>query len=254
MEQPRQVHRAGDTANTLHGHGRPPVRLIWLRLASSVALLACGMLIGGLVAHFGFERPALEAAHAKLRVVERERASLQERVNESGRAAVVLQGQLLVEESTRRGLESALRSTQEELGRAKDALAFYEQLIPPGPKGAVTIRSLDAERVGPHLSYRVLLMRSGSNEKPFQGKLQFLAEGTRDGEQVSIELQPFLAGEEEKNDAGANELLAVELENFQRGSGVLAVPPGFEPRALTVNVLEGRNIRATRRMELAGHD
>ncbi|HLT98366.1 MAG TPA: DUF6776 family protein [Burkholderiaceae bacterium] len=253
MEQPQQAHTAENPAND-HGHKRAPARLLWVRLVSSMALLGCGMLIGGLAAHFAFERPALDAANARLLAVEQENARLRESIIEADRAAVVLEGQLRVEESTRRGLEAVLRSNQEELGRTKDALAFYEQMIPPGPKGAVTIRSLDAEQIGPHLAYRLLLMRSGSNEKPFEGKLQFIAQGLRDGQHVTLELQPTLLEGSEEGDVGAEELLTLRLENFQRGSGVLAMPEGFEPRVLTVNVLEGRNIRATRQVEFTTGD
>src|SRR5690606_19198724 len=127
---------------------------------------------------------------------------------------------------------------QGELGRAHDTIAFYEQLLPPGPKGAVSIRALDIERVGPNLKYRILLMRSGSNDKPFQGRLQFVAAGMQGGAEVSVELFPamlvngatlqqYAAAEAAVEEADSEESgpLDVEFAEFQRSSGLLALPP-----------------------------
>ncbi|WP_213031043.1 hypothetical protein, partial [Acinetobacter baumannii] len=54
-----------------------------------------------------------------------------------------LRGQLVLEESTRKGLEKSLLATQTELAQTREQLAFYEQLLPPGPSGSVTVRALD---------------------------------------------------------------------------------------------------------------
>src|SRR5690606_7012926 len=48
-----------------------------------------------------------------------------------------LTGRLVMEESTRKGLESNLQAVHTELGQARDQLAFFDQLFPPGPQGAV---------------------------------------------------------------------------------------------------------------------
>lgn len=177
-------------------------------------------------------------------------------------ATAALEGRLLVEESTRRGLETTLGTLQAEFGRAQDSLAFYEQLIPPGPNGAVTIRALDIERTGPHLRYRVLLMRSGSHDKPFQGSLQFLADGRLDGQKASASLLPITVQGTDGDGASSKEavqvdaakpeagLMAVEFADFQRSSGVLGLPPGFVPESVTINVLEGRTLRTSRSVDL----
>src|SRR3546814_19832949 len=70
--------------------------------------------------------------------------------------ADALEGKLAVEESTRKGLEASLQALQSELGRARDQLAFFDQLLPPGPKGAVSIRALEVEHLGPTLQYKEL--------------------------------------------------------------------------------------------------
>src|SRR5690606_13747977 len=92
-----------------------------------------------------------------------------------------LQGKFLVEESTRKSLEVTLQETQAELGRARDQLAFFDRLLPPGPNGSISIRALDFEPRGPTLLYKVLLMRNAPGAEPFAGRLQFIAKGVAAG-------------------------------------------------------------------------
>ncbi|WP_397473551.1 DUF6776 family protein [Pusillimonas sp.] len=170
-----------------------------------------------------------------------------------------LQGRLLVEESTRKSLEEALQSTQAELGRARDQLAFFDRLLPPGPSGSVSIRALDFQSHGPTLSYKVLLMRNAPGPAAFAGQMQFLATGKLGDEQVELALQPATA--HAAGDA-ANEVsdsdgepstqgpLMLQFEQFQRSEGLLALPEGFEPATVTLNVLEGKTLRVSRTVSL----
>lgn len=260
-----------------------------------LGLLVLGMGLGAAAMHFGLRQPAFQAAEARIEQYEQDLAALQGRLDDAGAMVAALEGRLRVEESTRRGLEATLGTVQGELGRARDTLAFYEQLMPPGPDGAISVRALDIEREGPHLKYRMLLMRSGSNGKPFQGELQFLAQGRVNGEAVTVPLRPATAAPEAGHSAasaealdvagapGANSVsgareagnadaangtdgangagevngatavtapLAVAFSEFQRSSGLLGLPEGFEPESVTVNVLEGRTVRVSRSIEL----
>ena len=283
MEQPAEQSRTiADGATGGQPSWQGPVASRALYRVGILAAALIGALAGGGLLHFAWERPALEAAHARAQEYEQELAALRGHLQESRRRAAALEGHLLVEESTRRGLETTLRTLQDELGRAQDTLAFYEQLMPPGPEGALTIRALDIEQVGPHLKYRLLLMRSGSNNKPFQGSLQFLAKGQANDEEVTVPLSPIVVqttqdgqGErqseaaadpdrrsaalaDEPQNAGPGEsgaeFLAVEFADFQRRGGLLGLPPGFEPESVTVNVLEGRTLRSSRSVTLRAAD
>ena len=51
-------------------------------------------------------------------------------------------GELMIERAARQELETQLRAAQAEVGRVRDQLAFYEQLLPPGRKA----RSIYAAR------------------------------------------------------------------------------------------------------------
>ncbi|EKU29268.1 hypothetical protein C660_15159 [Alcaligenes sp. HPC1271] len=48
--------------------------------------------------------------------------------------------------------------------------------------------------------------------------------------------------------------MVLNFNQFQRAVGWLALPPGFEPTALTLNVLEGSVIRASRQEKIAQPD
>src|SRR5690606_7582378 len=162
-----------------------------------------------------------------------------------------LTGQLVMEASTRKGLETTLQTTQDELGQARDRLAFYDQLLPPGPKGAVSIRALDIERLGPTLQYKVLLMRNAQDDRPFKGHMQFVASGVQQGKAVKITLQPALApGSADPAAAGGAEGQDLVFDQFLRSGGLLSVPEDFTPQAVTLNILEGGALRVSRKVNL----
>ena len=84
---------------------------------------------------------------------------------------------LLTERAKRLELEKILANVQTELGRTQDQLAFFEDLLPPGPQGGLDIRAVNVVQHAEGLHYRVLLMRGGKATKPFVGALQFVAKG-----------------------------------------------------------------------------
>lgn len=167
-----------------------------------------------------------------------------------------MQGQQVMEESTRNGLEASLKASQAELGAAKDKLAFFDQLLPPGPAGSVSIRALDIEQQGPILQYRVLLMRNGADDKPFKGQLQFVAKGLQLGKTVKITLQSAQSpgSAVPVADGALSNTFELSFDQFQRGSGFLSIPPGFSPQTVTATVLEGSTVRVSRTVNLSGAD
>lgn len=174
-----------------------------------------------------------------------------------------VEGQLLVEQSTRKSLEATLQATQEELGRARDQLAFFDQLLPPGPNGSISIRALDFQAKGPTLFYKVMLMRNAPGQEAFTGQLQFVAKGKLGDESVELTLQPATATDPDSGAADLSgsdgepseqEALALQFEQFQRSEGLLALPENFEPSSVTLNVLEGKTMRVSRTVSLPQGD
>ena len=168
----------------------------------------------------------------------------------------VLRGQLVLEESTRKGLEKSLLATQTELAQTREQLAFYEQLLPPGPSGSVTVRALDISKRGDLLEYKVLLQRNAPEGKAFSGRLQFQLTGRQDGKTVKIDLSPSSGPDSVLAESSLEQIdpLILNFNQFQRAMGWLALPQGFEPTALTLNVLEGNVIRASRQEKIAQPD
>ena len=127
--------------------------------------------------------------------------------------------------------------------------AIFEDLLPPGPQGALDIRAVEIAQHAEGLHYRVLLMRGGKAIKPFVGALQFVATGhCREAgiaTEQTIVLQPLLASPVPQSEA-QQAALRLEFVQFQRGQGLLALPPGFAPRFVTVRVLEGGIVLASK--------
>jgi len=261
MEQPQEHDRAVDDRNPPPG-SRGRRRPAWGRVLRALGIFVCGLALGAAALHFGVKRPALDTARVRAQQYEHDLAVVRGRLDEAMNAMAAIEGRLAIEESTRRGLETSLRTAQAELGRAHDSIAFYEQLMPPGPNGAVSVRALDIERAGPNLRYRVLLMRSGSNGKLFKGSLQFVATGSQNGEEVSVTLKPATlpgargAVPEQAADADSDgadsgaEAFELSFGEFQRSGGLLSLPEGFVPESVTVNVLEGKVLRVSRSVEI----
>src|SRR5690606_15537142 len=108
-----------------------------------------------------------------------------------------------------------MQALQTELGRARDQLAFFDQLLPPGPKGSISIRALDVQQLGPSLQYKVLLMRNAQVDTLFEGHMQFTASGTQaDGKQEKVILKPVMAPGVPESDDTARQGAAIDGGEF----------------------------------------
>lgn len=217
----------------------------WVPVAAGLFGLALGV-AGGVFLAMNRAMPntmqQIHAAQAALVQAQKDRVQAQMQAD-------MLMGQLVVEESTRKSLEATLQSVQEELGQARDQLAFFDQLFPPGPSGTVSIRAMEVEPVGDALQYRVLLSRNiNSAGGMFRGNMQFTAKGMQDGKPVTIPLSAARASA--SDDESEDVDLSVEFDRFQRSVGLLALPAGFVPQEVTLNVVEGSSVRVTRRISL----
>lgn len=226
-----------------------------------VAGLLIGVLLGGAVG-YGYAlrqaRPpdalviSTQQAEAQAEAMRQQNAQLRYTQSQLDTA----DGELVIERSARQELETQLRVAQAEVGRVRDQLAFYEQLLPAGPEGSVDIRGVQIDREGGGLRYKVLLMRSGRNGgTPFAGALRFQATGVFKGETVTVDLAPMQVKAETGPVTTTGETttaasLALQFDQYQRSQGILAVPEGFVPESVTVSVLEGETVRASRSVKL----
>ena len=223
-----------------------PSRLAGLVIALLVVVLACtaGYWAGSVPA--AVQAPeAVAALQTRLDVLS---AQYRHEVTGLVSAKDAIQSQLLIEQTTRATLETSLQKAQADLAATRERLAFYEQLLPPGPAGAVTIRAFDLESRPGLLSYRVLLMRNGPQGSTFNGLMEFVANGVKNGKNVKIKLEPALAADH-RNDASSGAVknpMQLGFDQFQRAEGLLDIPPGFTVQSVTLNITDGKTVRATR--------
>lgn len=225
-------------------------RFLWM-FCSALAGLALGAALmwwGVLVYHDRAQADVISRLNDQI-----VQARLQ--LNDLHAEQAVLEGQLAVESSTRQGLEHTLGTVQQELGEARDQIAFFYELLPPGPDGSISIRGLDVQQQGDLLSFRVLLMRHGAGNKSFAGTLQFQAAGQLDGEPVAVTLEPARARNagnpvSTPDASPSDSILALQFDQFQRSSGLLQMPEGLELESVTLNVLEGEILRVSRTVDI----
>jgi len=240
-----------------------PLKTFVFWVLGAVALIAAGMGAGVfLTQDSGPEALELQLRSQQAAQVQ-VRAEFEAQIAAANARIQQVQQTLTIEQAARAELEKSLTALQEELGRSKDHLAFYEQLLPPGPQGAIALRAVELERQGRTLAFRVLLMRSGKPAKPgerFNGRLQFVATGTKEGQEVFVVLQSsqraVSAGGSKSplNTLGAatedQDSLKLSFDQFQRSQGVLALPKDFEPSSVVVSILSGEIVLASRKVDL----
>jgi hypothetical protein len=276
----------------------------WLFMSGALAgiLVAAGVLLA--------LPTGLRLAGSSDALTAEQAAALQAKTEQSQAQAQALRAQLVtadaelaVERAARRAQEANLAALQAQAGQLRDRLAFYDQLLPAGPAGTISIRAVEATRVSAGLRYRVLLMRSARpGLAPFTGALQFVAEGTLDGAEVRIALTPLQAapaqevtsgnpvpadtvpanpdsvGKPVRNAASNNpavsdpaasdpaasnpaaavaapspgaSLVPLEVDQYRSTEGILALPDGFVPAIVSVDVLRDGVVLASQQTTVA---
>ena len=229
--------------------------------AAALLLVAVGALVGAFIA----QRPGAESAALQLRsdrvAQSLARSEFDAQLQAAQSRIEQAQSEIVIERAARAELEKNLSDSQRDLGRLKDHLAFYEQLLPPGPQGAIDLRAVDIALQGRALSYRVLLMRSGKPGERFNGRLEFVAIGRQKNKEITLVLSALQSTsptavvgqdiQEKTVSHGATaDLFKLDFEQFQRVQGMLAIPADFEPQSVTVRVLDGDIVLASRRVDL----
>ncbi|CAM5782982.1 DUF6776 family protein [Castellaniella caeni] len=217
----------------------------WLVRKLKMALAFLVVFVAGAVAmHLGMHA----GDHAKMQALQAQVRDQQASLAQAQAAQAAAQSAADVQAGTQRALQDKVAQLQQQLGQVRDQLAFYEQLIPPGPAGAVAVRAFDVQPEGDFLHYRVLLSRNAAaGAQPFKGRMRFVALGTSQGKAVKIQLSPPQTPEADQTQAaaGAADPLALVFDQFQRSTGVLQLAPGLQVQSVRLEILEGDTVRAT---------
>ena len=213
-----------------------PWPLRWLALAvvfgfcAAVALWAfdLGKSIAGLDRVSPGEVLALRSEIARLR----EQHQQQEVVEHSA------QSLLIAERAAKESLMSQVRGLEADNRSLREDLGFFEKLLPVARTEGLAIRSVQAEVIGDmQLRWQVLVIQSTRNAPEFNGRLELVFTGTRNGE-VWTEVQA----------TGGQPL---QVSQYRRIEGIFVLPPHAVVKTVTARVLDGKAVRATQAIAVA---
>lgn len=206
-----------------------PVR--WLVLAVAFGLSAAvalwafefGRSIAGLDT---VSRDDVQRLHSEIDRLREENLQHQAVANTSG-------SMLVAERTALEQLTARLRQAEAENRALREDLGFFEKLIPANAGGgSIAIRGLQADLLAEtHLRWQVLLMRPVKNAPEFNGRLELVVAGTRDGKSWS----QTIGGEGQ----------ALQLRQYRRLEGVIDLPLRTVVKTITARVLEGAVVLAT---------
>ncbi len=172
------------------------------------------------------------------------------------------EAQLSIEKATIAEYEKQVKKLQDDLSRTSEQLSFYDELVPAGPQGAVSVRGFDALLEGQRVRFKVLVSRQAAAGTVFKGELKLTASGLLKGEETTVDLVPDTI---EHASTGSDSIpsvtdlkkippapiLKLDFETIQRIQGLLMFPEGFVPQKITMRVLEGNTVRVSRTTELS---
>lgn len=246
-------------------------------MIARIFLLLLGVGIGGGLTYYHQQAEHLRERDAMLLQFE-ERVKL-----ESGQAVVNYQAMenLYNEQKAKALLDGALiaqysreiERLNAEVTRLNGELTFYEEMVPAGPAGAVSLRAFEAQQEGRYINFKLMLSVSGRGiQEPFSGRLQFTAVGEKDGQKQTVELYPEVLPMVDSTEGGSlitsisqgggdgrgidlkaarmSPILELNFSRIQRREGLLVIPFGFTPQEITVKVLEGKSVKLSKTIEL----
>lgn len=231
---------------------KPSAGFSWRLVLVSTMALFMAMVLGGVIATAWWMNTASDQTAFQHELAHELQISQGNLIQAQAQLDSV-EANAVVETSTRNSLEATLEENQAELGRVRDQLAFFNELLPPGPAGSVSIRALEITPVGPTLQYRVLLMRSGAVGTSFKGDIQFVAKGVQDGKLTEVQLQAAQTPVANGADQSPSNF-SLDFNQFQRIGGLLAIPAGFAVQNITLNILEGSTVRVSRTVKLSAEE
>lgn len=172
------------------------------------------------------------------------------------------EAQLTIDKATIAEYGSQVKKLQDDLSRTSEQLSFYDQLVPAGPQGAISVRGFDAVVEGRRVRFKVLVSRQAQAGTVFKGELKFTATGMLKGKEATVDLIPDTV---EHASTGSDSIppvtdlkkippapiLELNFETIQRIQGLLMFPEGFVPHKITMRVLEGKTVRVSRTSELS---
>lgn len=223
------------SAPSMTVRGALPWPLRWVALALMLGFSAAiglwafefGKSIAGLDHDAKEELISLRAEVSKLRAENDKNQSI---VNTSGLV-------LATEKAEKDKLNAQLKQLDQDNRALRDDLGFFENLTKSSGAEGLAIRSLQAELLaGDQLKWQVLVIQPLKNAPAFSGKLELTFSGLQNGKPWTMSLP-----------GGAQPL---QLTQYRRAEGLLALPPQVVVKAVSAKVLEGGVTKAVQSIKL----
>jgi len=175
----------------------------------------------------GFDHRA--AVEERARLESELKASREENIRLRSRASE-LESDLNMTRGAQMMLSRQTLDLQGENSRLKEELAFLQKFFgDTGPRGAISIERLAAERESDDIwRYSLLVVRGGNPGEEFSGELNLKANIATNGRIVTVTLP-----DDQPESAPA---LKLSFKYYQRVEGTLRVPPGSQLRSLEARV------------------
>lgn len=149
------------------------------------------------------------------------------------RRTAFLEHSLSLAASSTAALKASLSTQQQRLAKLKQNLAFYEGLVTPKDTSGAPVRiaGLQLIPMGASHEYRfqIVLVRTNGRKKPLlRGVCNVTVSGVRRGKTERLSLRAASQSGDDK--------LHFTLGYFTNLAGILALPSGFVPKQVDVNV------------------
>jgi hypothetical protein len=218
------------------------------RVLGLVALLSCSFALAAWIydagrRFAGFDRSEAEQELSQLRETAGKMAQEAAELRASVHAS---ESKLQIERSAQTQLGRQVKALEDENARLKEDLAFFENLMPSEKRdNSMLINRFRAEpgALPGEYRYRLLLLKGGRRDKPFQGNLQLLVTLQQDGKDAIITLP----------EDGAAQAYKISFKYFQRVEGTFRVAPNARVKMVQVRVFENGSaqVRATQSFNLS---
>lgn len=174
----------------------------------------------------------LRLARARIENLASTLAEQHNMISEAQTLTQTVQSQSLADQATQDELARQIRRLQQENGRLKQDLAFFQSTIPKeGLKGTVMLRRFEAQRIAPtQVRWQALVVQPVKNAAAWEGSLNLVLSGELDGKPWS---QVPAAGP-----------TAVNLVQFVRLEGVMTIPADAKLLSITAKLLKGKRVAA----------
>lgn len=144
---------------------------------------------------------------------------------------------LTAEKAAQEQLSQMIRQLEADNRNLRSELGFFEQLIPSNGSEALSIRSLQVDRLSDgQLKWQALMIQAAKNDPEFKGVIEIQFLGQMDGQPWSMD--------------HARAPQPVSVRRYLRLEGVVDVPPTAVVQTVTARILQGGAVRAVHTVKL----